>query len=410
MKKLSFVRMACMAVALSVATITSQAQTFNNILSFDVSNGDNPWGALIQGTDGNFYGTTSSEYGSGYGSVFSLTSGGALTTVYSFCALPSCADGSYPIDGVIQASDGNFYGVTNAGGAKNDGTIFRLTPGGVLTTLYSFCAKTNCTDGIYPSTGLVQASNGNFYGTTSYGGVMGFGTVYEITPAGQLTTIYSFCSATNCVDGQIPFGQLIQAKDGNLYGTTYSGGTSLNYGTIYSISLTGKLTTIYSFCSLPNCVDGDSPYAGVVQSGSGGFFGTASLGGANGWGTVYKITPAGRFTVLHAFCAKTNCPDGKLPTSRLVQGSSGDFYGTTAFGGSGCPGSNGYSGCGTVYKITPAGRLTRLHAFDSADGANPQSALLDVGGTFYGSTLEGGSSAACSSGCGTLFSLSGADK
>ena len=207
----------------------SAAQTLTTLYNFTgTSDGINPYGALVQGANGNLYGTTSSWSGRGYGTAFEITTEGMLTTLYTFCSLPNCADGSYPLSGLILANDGNFYGVTNDGGAHNYGTFFKMTPQGMLTTLYSFCSQANCANGYYPGANLLQGVNGNFYGVTAYGGTTGYGTVFEVTKSGVLRTVYTFCSQSNCTDGAIPFGSLVQAKDGTFYGTTAAGGAPMD--------------------------------------------------------------------------------------------------------------------------------------------------------------------------------------
>lgn len=181
----------------------------------------------------------------------SATQAGQLTTLHSFCALTNCIDGDYPESGLVQATDGNFYGTTYQGGASEAcpypagcGIVFEITPAGQLTTLYSFCSRTGCADGYYPRAGLVQAANGNLYGATYLGGANGLGTLYDITPAGELTTLYNFCSQTNCSDGESPNAGLVQATNGNLYGTTGRGGLycSGGCGTVFEITPVGKLT------------------------------------------------------------------------------------------------------------------------------------------------------------------------
>ena len=170
-----------------------------------------------------------------------------LTTLYSFCSQGGCTDGDYPRAGLVQTTNGDLYGTTAAGGANRlGGTVFKITPGGTLTTLYSFCSQTNCTDGSNSFAGLVQAANGDLYGTTGDGGANGYGAVFKITPSGTLTTLYSFCSQTNCTDGAGPEAGLVQAANGDLYGTTYSGGNNYN-GTVFKITPTGTLTTLYRF-------------------------------------------------------------------------------------------------------------------------------------------------------------------
>ena len=187
-----------------------------------------------------------------------------FTTLVDFTG---SANGARPLYGdLIEGTDGNSYGTTVGGGAYDDGTVFKVTPDGTLTTLYTFCSQTNCTDGAYPLSGLVQAG-GNFYGTTEAGGANGAGTVFEVTPAGQLTTLYSFCSQPGCTDGGYPYAGLVQAG-GNFYGTTLGGGAN-GAGTVFEVTPAGQLTTLYSFCSQPGCTDGVTPHAGLVQARTG---------------------------------------------------------------------------------------------------------------------------------------------
>jgi len=283
-------------------------------------------GVLMPTVKGTFYGTTQGGGTYGYGTVFILTPGGRLTTLHNFMG---GTDGFNPEGGLVQGSDGDLYGTTFQGGAYTYyGTVFRMTRIGVLTTLYSF----NDADGSGPQGGLVQGSDGDFYGTTMNG--LGFwGTVFKITPKGKLTTLHSFCTSVGCSDGSQPQGGLVQGTDGNLYGTTLGGGT-YDQGTVYKITPGGKFKTIYSFCGQNNCPDGAGPAAGVVQGTDGNFYGTTFQGGANFQGTVFKVTPDGTETVLHSFCSENGCPDGQYPTGGLVQATSGTFYGTTYFGGS----------------------------------------------------------------------------
>ena len=244
----------------------------------------------------------------------------------------------------MQGNDGNLYGTTTNGGTTDFcygcGTLFEITLAGQLTTLYSFCSQNGCTDGAVPYAGLIQASDGNLYGTTEYGGIGGcvgdcdYGTVFEITPAGQLSTLYSFCSQSNCSDGSNPYARLIQANDGNLYGTTQNGGTN-SRGTVFELTLAGQLSTLYSFCSQPNCSDGRGPQAGLIQATDGNFYGTTFRGGETGGvcgvgcGTVFEVTPAGQLTTLYTF----GFTDGARPAGVLLQ-ANGSLYGTVNFGGS----------------------------------------------------------------------------
>src|SRR5271170_4526449 len=212
--------LAAMLVSAIITTQAAQAQTFKTLFSFDVTDGSNPYAGLVQGTNGNLYGTTYFFGVNGNGTAFEITPSGTLTTLYNFCSQSGCTDGADPYAGLVLATNGNFYGTTYVGGSAGDGTVFELTPKGTLTTLYSFCSLSGCTDGANPSAGLVLATNGNFYGTTVRGGANGYGTVFEITTSGNRTTLYSFCSLSGCTDGSGVTSALIQATNGNFYGVT----------------------------------------------------------------------------------------------------------------------------------------------------------------------------------------------
>ena len=257
MKKPSLLKMVCVVLLLCAAmAIASPAQVLTTLHSFAGGDGASPlFAGLVQATDGNFYGTTVAGGAYNSGTVFKISFSGTLTTLHSF----NGADGAASYAGLVQATDGNFYGTTIAGGASNTGTVFKITPSGTLTTLYSFCSQANCADGTNPRAGLVQAIDGNFYGTTFGGGANDEGTVFKITPSGGLTTLYSFCGQANCADGQHPLAGLIQATDGNFYGTTWYGGAN-DEGTIFKIPPSGALTTLHSFGYL----DGGYPYAGLI--------------------------------------------------------------------------------------------------------------------------------------------------
>ena len=389
---------------LATTAIVSPAQTVTTLVDFDSGNGSQPEGSLIQGADGNFYGTTFKGGTNDFGTVFKMTPGGTLATLYNFCPKSGCADGSGPIGQLVQGTDGNFYGVTNTGGdntyilcTSGCGTVFKLTPAGVLTTLYSFCSFTDCADGAVPYAGLVQDTNGNLYGTTYYGGAKGYGSLFEITPAGVLTTLHSFCSTIQggqCIDGYNPRAGLTSDGQGNLYGTTFYGG-NYGQGAIFHITTTGgSLNTMYSFC--PNsggCVDGMNPQATLTIGSDGNFYSTTYVGGANE-GTVFKLTPSGTLTTLYSFGGT----DGATPTAGVVEGLDGNFYGTTNGGGTG--------NYGTIFQITPAGKLTTVHSFDFGDGRTPNLGLLLASdGKFYAPSSYGGTSSSCTNGCGTIYSL-----
>ena len=333
--------------------------TLTTIYSFSGSDGLNP-GPLVQGSDGNFYGMTPCSIGSfhgtafsrgavltcdGPGSVFKVSPSGMLVTLHIF----NGADGWAPLGGLVQASDGNFYGTTAAGGAYNQGTVFKITPTGVLTTLHSFSGP----DGGGPEGGLVQASDGNFYGTTYLGGDLskcnsgGCGTIFKITPSGTLTTLHSFTGP----DGARLLSKLVQATDGNFYGTTSNGGANNNCpnggcGTVFKITPSGTLTTLYNFSGM----DGAEPDAGLVQATDGNFYGTTYFGGLVDTGTAFRITPTGTLTILHSFCSGYGCPDGEGPAGGLVQGTNGLLYGMASLGGD--PTCNAPAGCGTVFSLS----------------------------------------------------------
>jgi uncharacterized repeat protein (TIGR03803 family) len=215
--------------------------------------------------------------------VFLITPTGDLTTLYSFCSQPYCVDGEYP-SALFQGSDGIFYGTTAHGGANGYGTVFRITPSGNFAVIYSFCAQANCVDGSIPYSGVVQAADGNFFGTTVSGGAAGLGTVFRLTPHGRLTVLYSFCSEKYCVDGEVPV-TLVQDKDGAFYGTTAWGGANV-YGTVFRITARGKLTRLHSFDS----TDGENPYGPLIQTTNGDFYGTTVQGGSGIQGTVYRFS------------------------------------------------------------------------------------------------------------------------
>jgi uncharacterized repeat protein (TIGR03803 family) len=307
------------------------------------ADGAEPTAALLQARSGGFYGTTSLGGAYGRGTVFTLTLDGKLTTLHSFCAAAGCADGSEPVAPLIQGSDGDFYGSTYGGGTYGYGSVFKITPGGVLTTLYSFCAQANCADGEGPNSSLVEATDGNFYGATYYGGADGGGTVFKLTRGGSLTTFHDFCSEADCADGSNPL-TLIQAANGKLYGTT-QGGDSSGFGTVYELTLSGALTTLHSFCSQPGCADGSRPYAPLVQATDGNFYGTTIAGGANDAGTVFRIDAGGRLTNLYSFCSLLECADGGGPIAPLIQATAGVLYGTARVGGSS-------EGEGTIFRLS----------------------------------------------------------
>jgi len=393
----------CIAVMVGSASIVaSPAQTFTTLARFDEFDGYFPTGSLVQGTDGKLYGTTEgSNQGSPLsgGTIFSVTPTGNLSTVYSFCTVAGCT--WQPDAGMTLGTDGNFYGTTAVRGCGPScvgGGVFKMAPGGTQVPLYTFCAQPNCTDGEDPQAGLVQATDGNFYGTTYEGGDNNLGTVFRITPEGTLTTLHSF---TEAEAGQ-PTAALVQGTDGDLYGVTGGSGGS---GIIFKITLEGAFSTFYT-CSA--C--GFQPYSALIQASDGNFYGTSVSGGQNSQGTVLKITPRGKLTTLYSFCARTNCADGYYPFGGLVQATDGNFYGTTREGGNPRKCNTAIGTCGTIFRITPKGKLTTLYDLTVTGGANPYDSLIQAtDGNLYGTTGFGGdiTSIGCaSSGCGAVFSLS----
>ena len=288
--------------------------------------GDLP-NTLVQANDGNFY-TTTTNGGSGRGTVIRMTPSGTVTILYRFGTVST--DGGGPVAGLIQASDGNLYGVTST-------TVFRITLSGTLTTLYTFGTQSN--DGRSPSGPLVQGSDGNLYGLTGSGGTAAGGTIFRISLAGAMTTLYSFATAT----GSGPIGTaLIQASDGNFYGTTSAGGTH-NGGTIFKMTAAGVVSFLYNFSATnPDgtiATDGLEPVGGLIQASDGNLYGTTLFGGGTGVaGTLFRISLSGTFTALAAFSGS----EGGAPGLGLLQASDGNLYGTTSL--------NGYTGSGSVFK------------------------------------------------------------
>jgi len=321
--------------------------------------------SLVQGPDGNLYGTSGS--GGPGGSVFRLTPDGVFTTIYTFCRTVNsngaCADGGVSVPNLILGTDGNFYGTSYGGGAYGDfqgygGAIYKMTPSGVLTTLYSFCQTEGCPDGLYPNA-LVQGTDGNFYGTTVQEGGHGGGTVFKITAAGVLTTLYNFCSEGGkaCTDGAQPFSGLVEGPDGNFYGTTAGGGVN-DAGTFFKITPSGVLTTL---SDLQTSVPIEDPTGNLILGGDDNFYSVSYNGGqatacAGACGTVFEVTSAGVTTDVYDFCNGLirDCTDAENPTG-LVQGGNGDFYGTGFFGGTNQSTHN--LGVGAIFKVSPSPAL-----------------------------------------------------
>lgn len=419
MSRFRFAKTFFLALGLCAATvIVSPAQTLTTLASFTGTNGSKPFASLIKSSDGNFYGTTPTGGANGSGTVFKLTPDGTLTTLYNFCSQINCTDGYDPQAVLVQARNGNFYGTTYLGGTQclsgNDastgcGTVFEISSSGTFTSIYSFCSDVVaglCSDGAQPLGGLVQGTDGNFYGTTTSGGnnaadnncfCGGSGTVFKLTTAGDLTTLYTFCNVTNsagfCLDGAGPSASLVPGANGKFYGTTGGGGTGVgnNSGTIFEISPSGRLATLYSFCQEAGCPDGAIPSASLLLARNGNFYGLTRTGGQTHAGTAFKLTAAGTLTTLHVFSED----EGEVPYSALVQASDGNFYGTLSTGG---PYSDKGFPYGTVFKMTPEGAESTVYNFCSAPpctvtshGAYPYAGVVQgSNGHLYGLTNLGG--------------------
>jgi uncharacterized repeat protein (TIGR03803 family) len=380
--------MSLVLATLGLGTAASQAaaQTLTTLHAFNGTDGGNSTAGLILATDGNFYGTTSRGTGAASdGTVFRITPSGVLTTLHTFCSQSGCSDGSVPEGSLIQATDGNLYGTTS------DGKVFKITLSGTLTILGNLVSGS--------AAALVQGTDGNFYGTTVHGGAnscIGFGghrvscgTIFKITPTGAVTTLANLSQAS----GFNPVSSLIQATDGNFYGTAELGGGTIHpgNGTVFKITPAGTFTVLHSF----NGTDGERPLGALLQNTDGNFYGTTFFGGGDPdfSGTVFKITPSGTLTTLHSF----GSGDGYGPSAALIRATDGNFYGTTA--------GNGMT-LNTIFKITPSGTLTTLHTFNGSDGFTPLSTLVEgANHNLYGTT-EYGDNSACYGSCGTVFSLS----
>ena len=359
--------------AVAAVRIAGAAPSLQNLHAFG-SNPKNPNAGLLQANDGSFYGTTEFGGTSGEnGTVFRITPNGAFTSLFSF----NGTNGSRPAASLILGNDGSLYGTTTAGGTNGDnGTIFKITPSGLFTSLHSF----NGANGRSPQGALVQGTDGSLYGTTTFGGANSdSGTVFKITLGGVFTPLFSLPS--NGRSGSGPMSGLLQASDGNFYGTTSGGGPTGDNGTVFRITPAGAFTSLFSFSG----ANGSGPAAGLIRGNDGNLYGTTQYGGANGDnGTVFRITTSGALTSLYSFSG----PDGNFPVAGLVQGGDGNFYGTT----SGDRTFDGTNTFGTIFRITPGGVLSTLNIFDGVSGATPVAGLAQGNdGNFYGTTFEGGS-------------------
>ncbi len=368
----------------------SHAQTFTDLYNFQgSSDGGNPYATLIRDTAGNFYGTTYSagNYNPncsypGCGVVFKVDTTGNETPLYTFNGTP---DGQNPVAGLVTDPAANFYGTTAYGGANGFGTVFMVNAAGVEKILQSF---TGGADGGIPNGGLVRDKDGNLYGTTFAGGSPGLGTVFKVTATGAFSTIYTFPDVAH---GSHPNAALTFDKAGDLYGTTQYGGAS-NRGTVFSLAPgNGGETVLYSFSGTP---DGAYPQSQLAFHGT-DLYGTTTEGGSSNNGTVFKLTSSGTETIIHNFGGN---PDGSYPMAGVVIDKAGNLYGTTFHGGSGAN-----LGAGTAYKIGTAGNETLLYSFQgSFDGQNVAGGLVlnPTATAVYGTTELGGFGC-----CGDVYSV-----
>ena len=360
------------------------------------SDGSSPLGGLIMDQTGNLYGTTSAGGADNDGTVFKVTPSGTEMVLYSFTFGYDAAD---PDSGLTMDSAGNLYGATTDGGGLDLGTVFKVTPSGAETVLYRF---TGGSDGSEPTGGLIMDGAGNLYGTTSSDGAYKNGTVFKLASSGTESTLYAFIRGG--VSGY-KSGRLLMDSAGNLYGTTaYSG--PYGEGTVFKLTPSGTETVLYSFMGAS---DGGQPQAGVVMDSAGNLYGTTSTGGAHNAGTVYELSASGTESVLYSFCTIPDgaggCTDGDDP-GPLTMDSAGNLYGMTESGGD----TNGTSyvyGYGEVFKLTLSGTFTVLYRFtggsDGGDIGNNMSTgrlVLDSAGNIYGTTNGGGAY-----GNGTVFKI-----
>lgn len=393
---------AIIALALAATNPIAHAQTYVDLYNFGTNSGDplpeESQNTLVQGRDGNLYGTAQAGGAQGFGAVFKITPGGTLTVLHSFTG----SDGKYPASELTLGTGGNFYGTTRLGGTVGEcsglgcGTVFRITPSGNLTTLYNF---TGGDDGAQPYAAPIQATDGNFYGTTEYGGMAGLcpggftgcGGIYKMTPSGAITVLHEF----DVTDGKFPAGGLVQADNGKFYGVTQAGGVH-GAGVGFSITAGGKYVALHSFKGDPS-----SPLSVLVAGSDGNFYGTCD-GGASSGGAAYEMDVNGNATALYSFGNKSGGGRNGPPFAGLIQATDGNLYGVTS--------SNGgpSTGPGVIYRITLERAYSFLYVFTLTGGFDAfVKPIQHTNGLLYGETTYGGdlSCGFDGSGCGTLYSF-----
>jgi uncharacterized repeat protein (TIGR03803 family) len=355
--------------------VCAQAQVLHTVGVFDGNDGYGPSSSVVQGPDGNIYGTTGSGGRESQGTFFRLTPSGTITDLYNFCSEAKCADGWGPDSAPVVGTDGNLYGVVQGGGTGQLGTFYRMTLDGEFTTLYTFCPTRPCTGGGAP-TGIILGADGNFYGTTDGGGnASGSGTIFSISPTGEFKLLYTFCSLTpNCLDGAQAFYPPILGSDGNLYGVTWGGG-SLGGGALYELTPSGTYTVLYNFCGTDSCSGIGAPYY-VVRDNNGNFFGTTEYSAAGrGYGSVFEFTSTNQLLVLHNFDDWND-----WPYTGLTIANDGNVYGVFGFD---------TKAGGSIFTITPAGVYSRIYSFFGTAVPPVGPLFQGTDGSFYGVTPYG---------------------
>jgi uncharacterized repeat protein (TIGR03803 family) len=360
----------------SVFKITS-AGTLSTLFSFSGPDGQAPAAGLVEGADGSLYGTTSSGGAGNFGVVFKITTAGVFTKLIDFTGTAGVARGSVP-HGLMLHADGNFYGVTQGGGSGASGTIFQMTPAGVLTTLADLTGTTGAKPGSEPL-GPLAVSGSLLYGVTKYGGAASLGVIFEISTAGVWRTLGEFSGTAGLKPGANPAGALLMHSDGALYGTTEFGGTN-DFGTLFKV--TTAVTPVYTVLRHFADPTGSQPAGTLVVGADGQLYGTTSSGGTGGWGTSYKITTTGTHTVLTNFTGETGVTPGASPRGGFAAGLDGLFYSVTSAGAAG--------NYGTAFKVASAGTFTTLTALSLPMGWMPSGAPVVSGSTLYFPMAAGG--------------------
>jgi len=375
-------------LVLCVVATSSAAQTFKVLYNFTGgSDGAYPYGALLRDKAGNLYSTTFEGGASGYGTVYKLDKADKETVLYSFAG---GSDGANPLAGLTADSSGNFYGTTEGGGTSGVGTVFELSKKGKESVLYTF---TGGTDGCYPTGELLRDSAGNLYGVTENCGGSGiYGTLFKLSKNGQFTVLHGFGGYPS--DGAYPsYTAVLMDKAGNIYGITEEGGVA-NSGTVYKLSKAGKITILYSFAG--GDLDGCDAFGDPIMDKQGNLYGTTNACTSHSVGMVWKVSQKGKETVLHTFAGGSS--DGAEPMAGVITDAKGNLYGDTYQGGS--------YGLGTVYKLDKKGTLTLLHTFDGSDGSYLYAGVIrDAAGNLYGAALDGGTGTGCRNGCGTVWQI-----